>query len=159
MRLIANIKAMGNSLLVQTRKPIALKDGEYEVNLREVGDNHSDEQRRMLWGVIMDISKALYGDASEKDNIYLQLLEMSGARYELLTLKIDAFEQGALDMFGIRNYRKIKEKNGFVSVIAFYGLSNMNKKETSQLIDTTIRYASEVGVEVDEDYWKGLLSQ
>jgi len=162
MKIVADIKAMGNSLLLQTTQPIELNDGRYDVDIREIRSKRSLDQNAMLWGIICEISKSQYGDLSEKENIYLQLLEMAGAKYTILTLSKEAYEDKALDAYGIRNYREVgrgfnPDGKEFVSVIAFYGSSTMNTKEMTQLIDATIRYATNCGVRVDEEYWKGVL--
>lgn len=163
MKIIADIKSMGNTLMIQTTQQVDLKDGKYQVEIKDIKNKRSLDQNAMLWGIICDISKKLYGDLSEKDSIYLQLLEMAGAKYTILTLLEEAFNDKALDSFGIRNYREIAREtkpNGkvFVSVIAFYGSSTFNTKEMANLIDATIKYATNVGVPVDYDYWEGVLN-
>lgn len=159
MRLTCQINNAGNVLVLSARPLPQIKDGKYQVDIKEIGKDRTLQQNAKLWALIGDISKKQNGDLRDVDDIYLQLLEMSGAKYEILTLKENAFNDKALERFGIRRYKVIKERNGFVSVIAYYGSSTFNTKEMSNLIETTIRYASECGVDVDYEYWKDVLNE
>ena len=44
------------------------------------------------------------------------------------------------------------------TIWAFYGSSTFDTKEMSDLIETTLKYAEEVGVPDVNSYWKGLLN-
>ena len=159
MKFLAEVKALGDALMLRTTQRINLQDGKYDVEIREIGSKRSLDQNAMLWGVISEISKKLYGDISEKENIYLQLLAMSGAKYEFIKVEKRVLEEKALEKLGIRNYKVVKENEEENSVIlmVFYGSSTFNTKEMNQLIETTLNYASNCGVDVDENYWKGVL--
>ena len=61
-----------------------------------------------------------------------------------------------LDLNSIHN-RKVVQNIPMVTAFIFYGSSKFDTKEMSDLIDTTPRYASEVGVENVNDYWRELL--
>lgn len=163
MNFVGKAETRGNLILIQTTPDPQLPDGIYNIEMSEYGKNRSNRQNNMLWGLISEISKKLYGDLSEKDTIYRQLLEMSGAKYTIVTLPQEDFDDGALTKFGIRAYREIaRETNSkgktFVSAIIFYGSSTFTTKEMNQLIETTIRYASECGIDVDKGFWEEVLN-
>lgn len=160
MKFIADVKVMGNALMVQTTQRIALADGKYDIDINLPGTKRSLDQNAMLWGVISELSKKLYGDLSEKETIYTQLLEMSGAKYEFIKVQKRVVEEKALEALGIRYYKIIKENNDDNTYIlqVFYGSSTFNTKEMTQLIETTLKYASNCGVDVDENYWRGIIN-
>ena len=158
MRLIAEIKTMGNAMMLQTHQALPQLEGKYEVLIKEIGKHRSLEQNAKLWALICEICKKVDGDISSKDTVYTQILKMAGAKYEIFTLKKSAYDDKALDKFGIRNYEIVKSNDKFVTVIAFYGSSKMNTKEMSELIDTTFKYASQSGVSINEEYWRDILN-
>ena len=105
-----------------------------------------------------EISKKENGNLREVDTLYLHLLEMSGAKYETVIIKHEALERFKSL---VRHVKVVKQQivnhEVFDTVYAFYGSHTMNTAEMSQLIDTALDYAYEVGVE-NPDYWRGVLN-
>lgn len=131
--------------------PIDMPNGKYDISVKEKDQSKTIEQLKKLWATIDDISKAQYGNVSQSDNIYFQILNMSGIKTYKALIQEEAL-------------KPLKAKVRAVSVIAnevidhipyvlvnvcVVGVSEMSKKELSSVIETTIQYASEVGVSTE----------
>ena len=134
-----------------------LEDGTYTIVINKKCDNKTLDQVKKLWATINDISVKLYGNKSESDNIYTQILHMAGVRTHMLVLDDRALAD-------LRDYTKhiyVKERsvvNGrpmALVEVCFSGISEMTRKEVSEVIDCCIRYADEVGVEpyLEREEW------
>ena len=158
MKTIADVKFMSGTALVSAPVPFQLEDGEYMVEIEPIRKKRSLDQNRYFWALLGEIAKKENGDLRNIDDLYTTLLEMSGAKYESLIIKDEALERfkGL-----VRHVKVIKQQmmgHELYDVIwAFYGSSKFNTSEMAQLIDTTLRYAAEVGVENVDNYWKGVL--
>ena len=51
-----------------------LEDGTYTIVINKKCDNKTLDQVKKLWATINDISVKLYGNKSESDNIYTQIV-------------------------------------------------------------------------------------
>lgn len=127
------------------------EDGIYDIEIKQKGDSRTLEQIKKLWATIDDISRAEYGDTSQSKSIYLQILNMSGVQTSKLLMK-----EEALDLFKkkVRAYeivsKEVVNHIPYVNVnCCFVGISEMSKREVANVIESAIRYASEVGVETE----------
>lgn len=159
MKIIAEVKVMGNTALVQGPVPLNLIDGLYRVDIAPIRETRSQRQNRYMWKLINEISKTQSGDLSDVQNIYLHCLRKCGAKYEVLLLKheaLETFKKHWKDCSIIKQ----EERNGTVydTVIAFHGSSTFDKKEMSDLIDCVLNYAYECGVGDIDGYWKEILN-
>lgn len=160
MKFFADIKVMGNTLMLQTSKKISLEDGKYEVDIKDFkGMKRSDRQNAMLWGIINKISKKENGNIVASYDIYNNLLQMCGASYNEVLIKKEALERFRTIVKHLKVVNETTD-NGITYCYCwvFKGISEMDTKQANALIETTMKYASEVGVDVDDDYWKGLLN-
>ena len=157
MKTIAETKFIGNQAMLSSPIPFNLEDGEYLVSIEPKSKKRSLDQNRYFWALLGEIAKREDGNLRNVDELYLHLLEMSGAKYETLIIKHEALERFKSL---VRHVKVVKQQivnhEVYDTVYAFYGSSKLNTKEMSQLIDTAIDYAYEVGVEYP-DYWKGAL--
>lgn len=138
-----------------------LKYKEYEVSITELKDRRTKAQNRLLWELIGEIDIELNGSRSADEEIYMQILDMAGAKVEYIAVRKDMAE-------GIRkalenSFRFVKEVDDWkkndaemVTLKCYYGSSKMDKDEMARVIDTTMTYAEECGIVTD--YWKGLLN-
>lgn len=162
MKFLTEVKSLDNAILLNPKGKHKIEDGVYEVELVKY-DNKTKAQRRSLaqnsymWRIINQI--CLKEDKSYKHNYdtYNNILQSCGTPYEDFYI-----DSNALDAFKKR-YPHVKEvgryiinNKEFVYVWAFKGLSEMNTKEATMLIDAVKDYASKVGVKFDEDYWEQL---
>ena len=125
-----------------------LTDGYYEINIREKDTSRTYEQIKLLWATINDTSRADYGDISESENIYFQILQMAGIRTDEIILPEEALEDFKKRVRTLRVIgREVINHQPMVLVnVCMCGISEMSKKELSQVIETTIRYANEKGI-------------
>ena len=158
MKTIAETKFIGNQALVSSPIPFGLEDGEYMITIEPKKKKRSLDQNKYFWALVGEIAKKENGDLKDVDTLYTHLLEMSGAKYETLIIKHEALERfkGL-----VRHVRVMKQQivnhELYDTIYAFYGSSTFNTSEMTQLIDTTLNYAYEAGVEDVMNYWKGVL--
>ena len=159
MRTIAETKFIGNQALISAPVPFGLEDGEYMVSIEPKKKKRSLDQNKYFWALLGEISKKENGDLQQVDSLYTHLLQMAGAKYETLIIKHEALERFKSL---VRHVKVIKQQvinhELYDTIYAFYGSSMFDTKEMTQLIDTTLNYAYEVGVEDVDNYWKGVLN-
>lgn len=132
---------------IQSR--VDLPDGFYDMDIKEKDRSRTYEQIKKLWATIDDISRAEYGDVSQSESIYFHILQMSG----IDTYKIPIPENALADFRKkVKSLRVLTGEvvNGqpyVVVQVCLKGISEMSKKELSQVIDTAIRWCAELGIE------------
>lgn len=130
---------------------IGLDNGVYEVRIKEKDVTHSYEQIKKLWATIDDISRAEYGDVSESETIYFQILNMAGVttyKYLVPTASVNQLRKKVRALKEI-SHETIDHQAYSMVNICLKGVSEMSKKEVSQVIETTIRWATELGVQTE----------
>ena len=133
------------------RKPIVEKDKEYEITVREYKDNRSKRQNDKLWAIINDICMKQDGNLRNADDLYLQLLEMAGAKHLIVSIPYEARKDLLKVVRSIKTLDVFTEDGvTYATVCLFYGSSSMNTKEMGNLIETAINYAYELGVDTEQ---------
>lgn len=159
MRTIAETKFIGNQALISSPIPFDLEDGEYIVSIEPKKKKRSLEQNRYFWMLLGEILKKEDGNLKNVDELYETLLIMAGAKYEVVNIKHEALE-GLKQI--VKHVKVVKQQvinhEVWDMVYVFYGSSKFNKSEMAQLIDTTLNYASEVGVTNIDNYWRDVLN-
>jgi len=126
------------------------------VEIKKKTKSRSLTQNAYLWALIGEIAKFENGDLQDEDDIYKNLIKMAGARTDTLIIKTDAVESFVSNF---RAYEVLGEQvvkgEAYSTIRVYYGSSQLDTKEMGNLIDTTLKYADEVGISTD--YWKGLL--
>lgn len=167
MKFIANYK--GYTIHHQVLRPILncemycldsiakLQDNtEVIVEIKKKQKSRSLLQNSYLWALIGEIAKFENGDLQDEDDIYKNLIKMAGVRTDTLIIKTDAVEQFTSNF---RAYEKLNEEvikgESWSTIRVFYGSSQFDTKEMTDLIDTTLKYAAELGIETE--YWEDLL--
>ena len=157
MKTICEAKFINNQALISSPVPFNLEDGEYLVSLDRKKKKRTLDQNKYFWALLGEISKKENGNLQNVDNLYTFLLQMSGAKYETLIIKHEALERFKSM---VRHVKVVKQQTinhvVYDTIYAFYGSSTFDTSEMNRLIDTTINYAYEVGVE-NPEYWKGAL--
>ena len=135
-------------------------DEEYFVEISKNTKKRSLNQNAMLWALIGEINEKVNGTKSADDSIqiYIQIVKMTGARVEIITMRKDAydeFKRRTAEVF--RAYTVVyewKNRKGveFAQVACYYGTSKLNVAEMSAVIDKALEYAARVGL--DAEYWK-----
>lgn len=134
---------------------ISLQDGTYDCEIKIKDKSHTIEQIKKLWATIDDISKAQYGNTSESENIYFQILSISGVATQKLAIKeecIKDFQKKVRTMVVIGN-EIIKHEPYVIVNACFKGVSEMSKSELSKVIENTIMFANENGIQTELERW------
>lgn len=159
MKTIANTKFIGNQAMISAPVPFQLEDGEYMVTIEPKKKKRSLDQNSYFWALLGEICKKENGDLRDVEDLYVNLLEMSGAKYAALIVKHEALEDLKKMVRHIKVIKQQTVKNELYDTIyTFYGSSTFTTSEMSQLIDVTLKYAEEVGVADVENYWRGVLN-
>lgn len=126
-----------------------LEDGAYNISIHKMCDDKTYQQVKKLWATIDDISTRLYGDRSQAQQIYMQILHMAGKRTEKLIVDEDALPVLSRHVKSLAVvYRDVV--NGVPKClvdVCLEGISEMSRKEVSAVIDSCINYAIECGVD------------
>ena len=158
MKTIALIKFIDNQALVSAPAAFNLDDGEYMVNIEPKRNKRSLDQNRYFWALLGEITKKENGDLKEINNLYVHLLKMAGAKYEVCMIKHEALERFKSLYRDVMVVKQTTINNELYDLLyAFYGSSKFDSKEMTTLIDVTLNYAYEVGVDSVKNYWEGIL--
>lgn len=131
-----------------------LQNSETQVTIKQFKSSRSIEQNDMLWGIITQISDKVNGSHREEDliNIYSTLLQRANIKREYirtLPQAVNILEQSFRAALEVPNSRKIENGKETVGFWVYYGSSNFNTKEMTELIDIALDLASELGVVYD----------
>lgn len=127
--------------------------GDYEITIDKPKEKRSLFQNAYLWELIGEISMKENGNRESDIDIYCNILQSVGAKveyYQCIEKAVDSLKR-AFRAVQIIEHREV---NGVDTVMCkcFPGTSKMNKREMSMVIDKTIEYANEVGI--DTERWK-----
>lgn len=146
----ASVSVKDNKIIT----PIELKDGDYVVTVEKKSDARTNQQLRLLWGLIDAISIHQNGDTSESMRIYLQALVESGCATSIV-----AIEQKALPEFKklvkncvVLDVYTSNHKAMVVCRVCYQGVSSMTKNEIAKVIDYVIMLAANAGLYEDYNY-------
>ena len=161
MQTVAKTKFIGNQALICSPVPFQLEDGEYIITIEPKRKRRSLEQNSYFWALVMEICKKEDGYLKEKEATYGHLLQMAGVKYCAQIIKHEAL-QDWLNITKVSNYMivsgQVVKGVAYDTVYVFLGSSRLDTAQMSELIDVTLRYASEVGVENVDDYWRNILN-
>lgn len=156
MKFIADCIKKNDLVILRPSQNIELQEGKYEVEIKtDKTLKRSDRQNAMMWSIINRICKHINGDIADSYELYCQILEMADAPSDTYKLKDISLESAKALLKHVKVISQEIDSNGEIwdTIWAFKGISQMNTKEASQLIETTKKYASEVGLIIDEGYW------
>lgn len=130
-------------------------DQTYLFDVKVKKPSKSDAQRGYFFALLREICMKEDGNLRNFEDLYVQMLIMSGASCTELEGTTEALES----LKGVKGIREViihPTGNGRGVAQVYYGLSTFDTGEASQLIDTALFYASQIGIETD--YWRSLLS-
>lgn len=161
MKDICRVKSLKNNVLaLKMTRPFQIDESKkYEVNIQEYRSKRSLEQNSYMWLLISEIDKKLNGGRpNEPIDVYIQCLQRANAKYDFVYVIHDAVNE-LKKKFRAMEYIGKVEVNGVIleNWKIYYGSSSMNTKEMSNLIDCVLDYASEVGIDDIDNYWKEIL--
>lgn len=126
------------------------KDYEFEVVSKK--KKRSLNQNALLWKLIADICEAENGTKAETEDIYLNLLEETGAKVDFLQGIPESF-QTLCEYFRIVKIVDERIENGTKTYVykCWSGSSNFDTAQMNKLIDKAIERAEYDGLNVE--YW------
>lgn len=143
-----------NKALVISDRPFSLADGEYSVTFKEKKEDRTLRQNRYLWALIGEICKSENGSLRDEEEVYCTLLQMAGAKYETVIIPETALEGFRGKWRDVKVVgRQMVNHVPYVTLHAFYGSSTMNTREMNDLIDVTLSYAYELGIDTERIHY------
>lgn len=129
----------------------------YSLEIAEVKSKRSINQNNYLWALIHEITKHPNASSDDEWDMYCILLSQANAKYEYMVCLVDALdtlkqEVRALQVLG---YEKRENGTKWARCKVFIGSSKMNKEEMCKLINTTLEYAEQLGI--DTVYYRDML--
>jgi hypothetical protein len=124
----------------------------YKFELKELKANKSYEQVKMIWEILTLISEKQCGkyDKENIENLYASCLLKAGTNFEYMLVQKEAIEtlKKAFRIVVEKENREYNNKQ-MVLVQCFYGLSKLNKGESSKLIDIVLDMAVKEGIKIE----------
>lgn len=129
----------------------------YTLEIAEVKNKRSINQNNYLWALIHEITQHPNASSDDDWDMYCILLSMADAKYEYITCLAEALdtlkqEVRALQVLG---YEQRENGTKWARCKVFIGSSKMNKEEMGKLIDKTLWYAEQLGI--DTVYYRDML--
>jgi len=122
MKTIAETKFIGNQAMISSPVAFNMEDGEYLITIEPKKKKRSIDQNRYFWALVGEIARKENGDLKDIDNLYTNLLQIAGAKYETLIIKHEA-----LNRFKslVRHVKVIRQQmvnhELYDTIYAFYG--------------------------------------
>jgi hypothetical protein len=125
------------------------------VTVKAHKENRSTAQNNMLWAVISKISDNVNASHREEDmmNIYIECLRRANAKYVILAAVEEAeatLRQHFRFVHKLPNSMETQKGKTMWAYKCFIGSSKFDTKEMTELLDTALDFASEVGIKDSE---------
>lgn len=134
--------------------------GAYSVIIDSVRHLRTNEQNRLMWALIKDICKDDNAPTTDTWEMYCELLRRAKAKYTYVSVIKDGVDSLA-QAHGVRAVQPLGSEtrengNQFVNCRLFLGSSQMDTKEMGALIDCTLDYAENLGINTQYYLDKGI---
>lgn len=125
-----------------------LKGETYTLEIKKLKDKRSLNQNNYFWKLVNEIDIHLNGHRKNNWELYLQLLEMADIKYTYLQVAEEAVDivKNNFRACKIIENRIVKGKNTVILKV-WDGQSNFTKDEMKLLINKTLDYAEQVGLQ------------
>ena len=126
-------------------------DKTYICEVKEPKSKRSLEQNKLLWKLIRRIAKETYQDDM---SVYCAALERADALSDYVITAVDMEEALRKSFRGVKFIRMqaVNGKDCFVYKV-YLGSSKMNTSEMTELIEITMQVASELGIDLREEWY------
>ena len=127
-------------------------DKTYVCDIREPSSKRSLHQNRLLWLIIHKIAKETF---QSDEDVYCAVLERADALSDYVITATDMQDTLRKNFRGVK-FIRMQEVNGkdcYVYKI-FIGSSKMNTKEMTELIEITMQVASELNIDLREEWYE-----
>lgn len=126
---------------------------EYVMELKEVRSKRSLQQNKFMWALIHQIADHKDMNMNEIE-IYTSALEEANAKYIYLMGIKEAEDELKKNFRAVKVVRPtIENGKEYIIYKCFVGSSKLNTKEMNKLLDIIISWASELGIETNEEYY------
>lgn len=126
---------------------LSMKDRPYDAEIKEHRDRRSLDANSYYWLLVGKLSKAI---GRSPESIYRWHIREIG-NYEVLCLKNEALSDFSAKWTSNHYGRQVATREsiipGWVTVLAYYGSSDFDRREMSILIDNCIQDCKAVGIE------------
>ena len=128
------------------------------VEMSEVRKGKSLNQNNFFWHLVGEITITESGRMTEADRIdtYRNLLYGAGLKPESVSVLKEAFETFIHRLDHLRVYvitgGYFRDGNEYITADLYFGITQYDKEEMKDLIDYTLQYAEEIGL--DGNYWR-----
>lgn len=125
---------------------------EYLMELKEPRTKRTLEQNKLLWVLIHKIAKETYNDEYD---VYCSVLERADALSDYVITATDMQDTLRKNFRGVK-FIRMQEVNGKDCWVfkVFLGSSKMNTKEMTELIEITMQVASELNIDLREEWYE-----
>ncbi len=129
----------------------------YTLEIGEVKSKRSINQNNYLWALIHEITRHPNASSDNDWDMYCILLSMADAKYEYMVCLVEALETIKQEVRALQVLGYESRENGtkWARCKVFIGSSKMNKEEMCKLIDKTLYYAEQLGI--DTVYYRDVL--
>lgn len=130
----------------------------YSLEINEVKSKRSINQNNYMWALIHEIAQHPNASSNDEWDMYCILLSMANAKSTYIACLEDAVETLKKEVRALQILGYEKRENGtrWARCKVFVGSSKMNKEEMGKLIDTTLDYAEQLGI--DTVYYRDVLA-
>ena len=127
-------------------------DKTYICDIKEPQSKRSLEQNKLLWKLINRIAKETYQDDM---TVYCAVLERADALSDYVITATDMQDTLRKNFRGVK-FIRMQEVNGKDCYVfkVFLGSSKMNTKEMTELIEITMQVASELNIDLREEWYE-----
>lgn len=123
-----------------------------EIDIKKVKNKRTIKQNKYMWKLIHEISKQQHQDDMD---IYINALEESNAKYEYV-MGLETIENELKKNFRAVKVVRPEEYKGKKMIVykCFIGSSKFDKEEMGMLLETVLRYASELNIPTMEGLYE-----
>ncbi len=137
-----------------------LEKGAYSVIIDSVKHLRTNNQNRLMWALIKEISESENASHNDTWDMYCEFLRMAKALYTYVSVLKDGVDSLA-QAHGVRAVQilgtEIRDNgNEFVNCRLFLGSSQMDTKQMGVLIDCILDYAEQLGISTQYYLDKGI---
>lgn len=129
----------------------------YSLEINEIKSKRSINQNNYLWALVHEIAKHPNASSNNDWDMYCILLSLADAKYAYVTCLADAIETLKQEVRALQVLGYETRSNGtkWAQCKVFIGSSKMSKDEMCKLIDKTLWYAEQLGI--DTTYYHDVL--
>ena len=131
------------------------KDKEYKIEITQVRSKRSIQQNKMCWALVHAIAKH---EGMTPDSVYCQAIEMANLKVDIIQCVEEALDRFRRTFRVVKVLERRKSEKGVdtVMVALYYGTSDYDTKEMSELNEHLLHYAANIGLDLSEygDVWR-----